>query len=398
MYIDHLRKLQENIYKCMGCGICRGVWERQDQAMCPAWGTGIGFEDVTPRGRVTMAQDLLEEHFPYSRELALSVFRCTDCGCCARLCDAMDPKTGKPIVNVPAIVTALRMDLVDNALVPPLVRDYFKALYVNGNPYKIHQSERGDWAADGNIEPYAEQEFLLYVGDVGSFDELGQGMARAVAGALRQAGVSFGILGKRETSDGNEVRSLGEAGLFEFLAQNLITTFREVGVNKVICLDPHSLNAFRQHYPGLGGDFETFHYTEILAMMLRQKRLQPGPLAKKVTYHDPCYLGRHNEIYDAPREILRAIPSLELVEMERNRKNAFCCGGGGGNFFTDMLGGGALGPNRVRIREALRSGAQTLAVACPSCFKMLYDAIQDEGVAEQLEIKDVAGLLLDSLQ
>jgi Fe-S oxidoreductase len=203
----------------------------------------------------------------------------------------------------------------------------------------------------------------------------------------------LGILGSQETCDGNEVRILGEAGLFAQLAEENIRRFKERQVTKIITLDPHALNAFKRVYPTLGGSFEVFHFTEILAGLVREQRIALSKYPAKVTFHDPCYLGRHNQIYAAPREILKSIPGLELVEMRRNRENAFCCGGGGGNFFTDIIGPGEDSPARVRAREALDTGAEILAVACPQCAKMLADALKGEGKEENLEVVDVAEIV-----
>jgi len=398
MDMKHIEEVRTKVFRCMGCGVCRGVWDRKDEAMCPVWGTGIGFEDSTPRGRVTVAQDLLEGYFSYSIPLAESLYRCTDCGSCAVTCDSMDPETGEPIIDVPGVVKAMRMDLVENSLVPTLVRDYFKAVYVNGNPYKISQAERGKWAEAIGVEKYSGQEYLFYVGDVGSFDEIGRKMARFVASALRKAGVSFGILGDKELSDGNDALTMGESGLFEYLAKNNISSFEENGVKKVISLDPHSFNTFRNDYPLLGAKFEARHYTEVLTDLIKNGGFQiKNHVTGKVTYHDPCYLGRHNDIYEAPRTLLKAIAGLKLVEMKRSRKNAFCCGGGGGNFFTDLIGGGENSPSRVRVREAAETGAQILAVACPLCYKMLSDAVAQEGLQGKLAVKDVAEIVVDAL-
>jgi Fe-S oxidoreductase len=396
MDMNHLEEVRVNVLKCMGCGVCRGVWDRRDEAMCPVWATGIGFEDSTPRGRVTVAQDLLEGHFSYSLPLSESVYRCTDCASCAVTCDAMDPETGKPIIDVPGVVRAMRMDLAENSLVPPLVRDYFKAVHVNGNPYKIPQAERGKWAEGTKVQAYSGQEYLLYVGDAGSFDERGMKMARFVAEALDRGGVEFGILGKEEMSDGNDAYALGESGLFAYLAEANIGNFKKAGIKKVISLDPHSYNAFRNDYPGLGAEFEAIHYTQVLAEIMKSGALAVQGYGANVTYHDPCYLGRHNDIYEAPREILNAIPGLDLVEMKRNKKNAFCCGGGGGNFYTDMLGGGENSANRIRAREAAETGAEILAVACPLCAKMMEDGIRAEGLEERLAVKDVAEIVMEA--
>jgi len=364
--------------------------------MCPVWATGLCFEDSTPRGRVTVAQDLLEGQFEYSLPIAESLYRCTDCASCAVTCDAMDPETGKPIIDVPGVVRAMRMDLVDNSLVPPLVRDYFKAVHVNGNPYKLPQAERGAWAKGSTAQAYSGQEYLLYVGDVGSYDERGMKMARFVSEALGRGGVDFGILGSKEMSDGNDAYALGEWGLFGYLADGNITAFKKAGIKRVICLDPHSFNAFRHDYPGMGADFEAAHYTQVLSEIMKSGTLSVQGYAARVTYHDPCYLGRHNDTYEAPREILNRVPGLELVEMKRNKENAFCCGGGGGNFYTDMLGGGQNSANRIRAREAAESGAEILAVACPLCAKMLEDGIRAEGLEKILAVKDVAEIILEA--
>jgi Fe-S oxidoreductase len=189
------------------------------------------------------------------------------------------------------------------------------------------------------------------------------------------------------------VRALGESGLFELLASQNIQAFQDLGVKKVITLDPHAFNAFKNDYPGLGGRFEVYHYTQVLAPLIQSGKvpLKDSPLT--VTYHDPCYLGRHNKEYQAPRSILKAIPGLELVEMERNGENAFCCGGGGGNFFTDILGGGEESPARLRVREALETGAGIIAVACPQCAKMLEDAVKSEELDERLKVMDVAEIV-----
>jgi Fe-S oxidoreductase len=223
-------------------------------------------------------------------------------------------------------------------------------------------------------------------------------MARSVGGLLTGMGVSFGILGSEETCDGNEVRILGETGLFEELATRNISTFSEKDIRKVITLDPHALNTFRKDYGRLGGRFEACHYTEVLARLVRER---PGAFSAgglRVTYHDPCYLGRHLHVYEPPREVLRNIEGLELVEMRRNRADAFCCGGGGGNFFTDLNGPGEDTPARVRVREAFETGAEVVAVACPQCAKMLMDAAKAEGLENRLRIKDVAEIAADAFR
>jgi len=207
----------------------------------------------------------------------------------------------------------------------------------------------------------------------------------------------LGSSGDKENCDGNEVRALGEAGLFQFLAEQNIASFGDLGVKKIITLDPHAFNVFKNDYPGLGGKFEVYHYTQVLAPLIQSGKIPLKECNIKVTYHDPCYLGRHNGEYNAPREILNAVPGLDLVEMERSKGNAFCCGGGGGNFFTDILGGGEDSPARIRVKEALDTGAEIIAVACPQCAKMLDDAIKSEELDDRLAVKDVAEIVTDCL-
>jgi len=295
------------------------------------------------------------------------------------------------------IFEAAKSELVSEGLVPPAVRDYFKAINVNGNPYKEPQDERGRWAEETGIQTFSDQEYLFYVGDVGSYDERGKKMARFVGSLLAESGLSIGILGNEESGDGNDVKALGEKWLFKQLAEDNIRKFKTKGVKKIVTLDPHAFNAFTKEYPRLGGNFEVWHYTQILSGLMKEKKIPISEYKVKVTYHDPCYLGRHNGIYEAPREVLKSIPGVELVEMARNREDAFCCGGGGGNFFTDMLGTGEESPDRIRISEALDTGAEILAVACPMCSKMLDDAVKAEGLEEKIKVQDIAEILFQAV-
>jgi len=281
--------------------------------------------------------------------------------------------------------------VVENGLVTPKVARFFQNIEAYGNPYRELRGNRGRWAEGMGIEPYNGQEFLFYVGCVGSFDEKGQRAAQAVGGLLIKAGVSFGILGSAEECDGNEIRALGENRIFEMLKDRNTALFQKAGVKKIITLSPHSYNVFRNEYPDR---LEVFHYTQVLRDLIKWGRLKPASKQDmKVTYHDPCFLGRYAEEYEAPREILRAIPGVELVEMERNRQNSFCCGGGSGNFYTDSFGGGENSPSRIRVREANKTGAGILAVACPTCAVMLGEAIKGEGLEERLIVKDISELL-----
>jgi len=397
--LTNILSIRENVFKCVGCGVCRGIWERDEEAMCPIFATGIGFESGLPRGMVTVAQDLLDGQLRYSKEMAAAFYRCTDCGACATNCDALSG-TGEHIIDVPRIARALRADLVENSMVPPSVRNLFRAVIATGNAFGLPPEDRARWADGLEVEPFGpKHDYLFYVGDAGSYDDKGKAMARSVAKLLRRAGISFGILGERELSDGNDVKAMGELALFEHLATSNIEVFNEVGVKRIVCLDPHSFNVFSNEYPTLGGTFEICHYTQLVDRAIQLGRLPPAQAggAATVVFHDPCYLGRKNGEFTAPR---RALVGLDagLAEMPRSRGNSFCCGGGSGNFYTDLLGGGANSAARVRVREAAGTGASVIAVGCPMCSKMLDDAIKVEGLEGNMSVKDVSEVVLERME
>ena len=172
--------------------------------------------------------------------------------------------------------------------------------------------------------------------------------------------------------------------------------FKELGARKIVTLSPHAYNTFKNDYPALGGCFDVYHYTQLLHEARKEGKIDvTGQYTARVTYHDPCFLGRWNGQYDAPRELLRSIPGVELVEMDRNRNGSLCCGGGGGNFYTDFLGGGGDAPARIRIRQAHATGAEVLATACPNCLTMLEDAVKVEGLEETIKVRDIAEMVAE---
>lgn len=390
--MEYVRSIEheEIVHRCFRCGYCKFPLDYVD-FNCPSY-KAFGWDTYAPGGRMWLSRAWLSGEIESSQTFAKIFFSCVACDNCKDQCVFERFKD-----FLPDVFQEIKAELVNEGVVPPEVRDYFKAIITNGNPYKLPQTQRGRWAEGTGLQEFSNQEYLFYVGCVGSYDEIGQKMARAVGTLFSEAGVSVGILGDEETCDGNEVRILGEVGLFEELARVNIEKFKERGVTKIITLDPHALNAFKKEYPKQGGAFEVFHYTEILAQLIREKKIAPAEYPVKLTYHDPCYLGRHNGIYDPPREILNAISGLELVELRRNRENAFCCGGGGGNFFTDILGTGEDSASRVRVREALQTGAQVIAVSCPTCAKMLDDAVKIENLDDRLEVLSIAEILAKAL-
>jgi len=333
----------------------------------------------------------LTKQIEWSEHLADIIYSCATCNNCVEECIQ---KFNLYLVD---IFIAARGEMVEQGLVPPTVRDYLKNIQLSGNPYRLPAEDRGKWAEGTEVKKYEDQEYLFFVGCVGSYDERGQKIASALGDLFVKAGLSVGILGEAERSDGNEVRVLGESYLFEDLARKNIDQFKQLGVQKIVTLSPHAFNAMKKYYPEFGADFSASHYTSLLWDLIKSKKLTPGKLEARVTYHDPCYLGRHNGEYEAPRRILQSIPELTLTEMKRNRRDSFCCGGGGGNFFTDILGSGPDSPAAVRVREAAATGAEILAVACPNCAKMFEDAIKAEGLEDRLQVRDVAELVRQSL-
>jgi len=380
-------KYDDIIHRCFRCGFCKLTSDFSNYN-CPVY-RKFRFESYSPGGRMWLIRAWLKGDIKNSEHFGEILYSCTACANCVEHCIFTFKE------NLLDIFVAARERMVEEGIIPPGVRDYLKNITISGNPYKAETSERGAWANGTEIPTYQNQEYLFYVGDVGSYDERGIKIARAVGGLLVKAGVDIGILADRELCDGNEVLSLGESGLFQYLAEQNIALFKQLGIKKIITLDPHAYNAFKKYYPPLGGEFDVYHYTQILAPLLASGKVTVNGCDLKVTYHDPCYLGRHNQEYEAPRQILGAVPGLKLSEMERNRDNAFCCGGGGGNFFTDIIGSGPDSPARVRIREALDTGADVIATACPQCAKMLDDAIKAEDVESRIRVRDIAEIVAD---
>jgi Fe-S oxidoreductase len=376
---------EEILHRCFRCGYCKLPGNYQD-LNCPAY-LQYRFETFSPGGRMWLLRAWLDEEINTSPRLSRIMYSCTACGNCVEHC--VFPKFKADLLNA---FIAGRGRLVDQGAVPGMVSEFFKAVHLYGNPYKLPAAERGKWANGLGLEKFAGQEHLFFAGCAGSFDERGRKMARAVARVLKGLGVSFGILAENESCDGNEVAAMGERGLFELMAKKNIEQFQRLGVKKIITLSPHAFHAMKNEYPKHGGSFQVVHYSQALAgLMGRAKFATAAPL--KVTFHDPCYLGRHNQDFFTPRAVLALIPGLELREMDRAKADALCCGGGNGNFFTDLLGGGPDSASRTRVREAALTGAQVLAVACPKCAKMLEDAIKAEDLDEKLRVMDLAEIM-----
>lgn len=241
-----------------------------------------------------------------------------------------------------------------------------------------------------------EIEYLFWVGSMGSYDSRSQKIALAFAKLLNEAGVKFAILGNKEKNSGDTPRRLGNEFLFQELASNNIAEFEKAGVNKIVTIDPHAYNAFKNEYPDFGLEVEVYHHTELLAKLIEEGRLVPKyPVHERITFHDSCYLGRYNDVYDAPRQILRAIPGVELVEMERNRERGMCCGAGGGLMWMEETTGNRI--NVARTEQALAVNPTVISSGCPYCLTMLSDGTKAKEVEDRVSTYDVAELLAKSV-
>jgi Fe-S oxidoreductase len=313
-----------------------------------------------------------------------TLWACTTCMACVEACPV-------GIEHVPTIV-ALRRSLVEEGAMEPTLQDALQNIAQKGNSFGKSARQRARWTkeldftiTDARTEPV---RYLWFVGDFASFDERLQEVSRIVARVLQEAGVSFGILYEDERNAGNDVRRVGEEGLFEMLREQNLEVLGNAQFEEIFTTDPHTLNTLRNEYHL---EVPVRHYTEVFVDLLRSSSLRPTPLNMRATYHDPCYLGRYNDVTEAPRELLRAI-GCELVEMPRNRKNSFCCGAGGGRIWMDDSGL-AERPSENRIREASTLDVELFVVACPKDFTMYSDAAKTVGCDDRLKVADIAQLL-----
>lgn len=356
-------------------------------AVCPVDHVG----DYGPRKlfrKVQLGLDLRE---------APELWLCTTCANCLRVC----PKE----VNMIEIMPAVREQAVLAGKAPAELQKALENSARYGNPMGEAPRKRGDWIKDAGVPvPLLSQvkrpvDVLWYVGDMPSYHPRGHDASRALARVLHRLGVDFAVLGPEERSDGDSQRLAGERGLFELLAEQNIKAFQKYQWNRILVTDPHAMNAFRQHYPQLSGEaWEVTHYTTFLAPLMDRLPLAKA-LDATVTFHDPCYLGRHHGEYDAPREILRRLPGVRVVEMAHNRANGFCCGGGGGGMWLDGFVA-QYQEERLserRVREAVEAGADVLAVACPYEVSRFEDAVKSKGLAGRLVVRDIVELIVEAM-
>jgi Fe-S oxidoreductase len=388
-------------FSCTECGRC--------QDACPAFATGkvlspklliMGLRDqvFADGGALVKARsDVAGSDAAQALDLAAlvpgavpeeSVWDCVTCGACVQACPVS-------IEHVDHIVDLRRHLVMVESSFPSEAEPMLRDVERNSNPWGKAQSERADWAASLGVEILEPgdpaPEYLYWVGCASSFDERARTTAEATARLLQKAGVEFAILGPREACTGDPARRMGNEYVFQAFAEQNVATLNEAGVRKIITNCPHCFNTLGNEYPDFGGDYEVVHHSEVLARLVAEGRLKPQRSeGLKVTYHDSCYLARHNDVLAPPRDLIGAVG--QPVEMARSGKETFCCGAGGAHMWMEERGS-AISENRAR--EAAATGADTLAVACPFCTVMLDDGVSSAG--ETMRVADVATLLSEAI-
>jgi Fe-S oxidoreductase len=304
------------------------------------------------------------------------------------------------IEQMPKIVKMRRFLVETESRFPEELLNLFENMEQRSNPWGIAPGERAKWVSTMEVRPFAagETEYLFYVGCAGSFDSRAKHITVALATVLDAAGVSWGILGKDEKCCGESLRRLGNEFLFDRMAKENVQLFQERGVSKVITLCPHCLTTLKNDYRQFGLELEVTHYTELISRLLQEGRLKlngDDQSLGKISYHDPCYLGRHNGVFDQPRELIKAVTGNAPQELERNRENSFCCGAGGGRMWMEEFIGDRV--NHARVDEALLGSPDTLCVACPYCMTMMEDGLKDRG-AGHVRVRDIAEVVAEGLR
>jgi len=377
-----LEKVEEMIGEtfmgCMQCGTCTSV--------CPS----ANIANYTPR--LVLRNIALEKATDVNVDQAAS--SCLTCNNCVDKC----PR-GIGIVD---LVKSIRQQSMSGGYLPSFLKKPLDSLKKAGNPWGGQRADRNKWLGNIEIPRFSEdKEFCFFTCCTTAYDDTPQknntNAGLALVKLLEIGEVSYGSLGDDESCCGDQPEKVGADAINTELQKNNTLLFRRNKVEKLLTNSPHCLNSFRKNYEELSDEIETYHYTELLSDLIKKGRLTPlSKVEEKVTYHDPCYLGRHNEIYDAPRDILNSIPGLQLIEMQSNKSESNCCGGGGGGAWQILPVDENHGVNRVK--EAIETGAKYIATACPYCIKMLNNAIETLGVQDTIQVRDVAELLLQSVE
>lgn len=363
----------EKLNLCMQCGMCAGS--------CP-WRIVDGPFNI--RRLIRMAQLGVEGY-----ESDDVLYGCTTCNKCVLKC----PR-GVTIIDV---VKAMRAMIAETGAIPGVLKTVTGSVHSKGNPWSEEREKRTEWMQGMDVPTFdSGKEYFLFVCCTSAYDVRSRNIARSMVKVLTAAGVSYGIIGQEESCCAESVRKIGDEELFTKTAEKNIQLYKAKGVKRIITTSPHCYYTFTKEYPALGGEFEVVHYTQLLADLMAKGKLRlTRKLEKKVTYHDPCYLGRHSEVYDAPRSLIAAVTGNGVTEMKRIRKESLCCGAGGGRLWMETKPEWRF--SDLRILEACETGAQILATACPYCVSMLEDSRKTTNKDDVIEIRDISELIAEAL-
>jgi len=374
LQIDSRQFVKEHgLFACIQCGKCTGG--------CPmAMKT-----QLNPRNLIYR---ILVAGNGFDIEGREELWDCTTCATCYSRC----PK----LVNPMEAVIALRSAFVEKGRVHPNVKTALESTFRQGNPLTMPREDRGLWVGDLQVKNISEgAEYLFYVGCTPSYDPRVQKVARAIVQLMQGSGVDLGVMGSDENCCGSEIRRLGEQGLFEMMVEENRETFKSLAIHHIFTVSPHCFNAFKNDYPKNG--MQVQHYTQVLADKAGRGELKfSGGVDKAVTYHDPCYLGKHNGVFDDPRTVLKTIPGVNLVEMDRSREKSLCCEGGGGRMWMEGTNPGTRLAQQ-RVQEALDTGAEILATACPFCLLTLDEAVKHLNAQDRIQVMDIAEIAVQAL-
>jgi Fe-S oxidoreductase/nitrate reductase gamma subunit len=368
---------------CTNCGRC--------QEVCPAYASG---RDLSPRLVVRdlsgqNASVLKGDSFALGTIREQELWSCTMCNACVSVCPVF--------IDQVDYIAEFRRTLVSESKLDGKKKIFLENVGRSGNPFGLPQQERMNWLIEMGVPTVNDNpgaEYLYWVGCQSSYDPRSREVAKAVVRLLKEAKVSFAVLGNEEVCTGEPVRRMGEEGRFQELVLRNVETLKGHGVKKIIVHCAHCFNTFRNEYPEFGGDFEVIHHSQLLSKLAAEGRLPRASMKGSVTFHDPCNMGRINGVIDEPRQALLSLQGLELREMERTKKASFCCGGGGANVWYEVPEKKKIGV--IRVEEAKATGAETLAVACPFCITMFEDATKALGV-ESMRVMDIAEIMAESL-
>jgi len=376
MKIDPKTFVQDyHLNLCIQCGTCTGA--------CP-----VKFRSPLNIRRLVREAAFTANPSPIFKKPEL--WACTTCSTCSLRCPA-------GVKNVDLIM-AIRNFLARQGDVPSTIRDALENTLLHGNPWGRFRDRRADWAKDLGVKVLgeAEAETMLYVGCAPSYDPRVQNVSTVLVKIFQKAELDFGILGKKESCCGNEIRRMGEETLFKKLAKDNTALFKKIGVKRIITISPHCFNAFKNDYPDL--NIPVLHYTQVLVDLIEKGKLKLSKGMKTLaTYQDPCFLGKQNQIFEEPRKILTSIPGLEFAEMDRSKQRSLCCEGGGGRMWADGETEGTRN-GEIRIKEAISLGAKIVATSCPFCLLTLEDAVKISGLSDQIVVKDISELVAEAME